>query len=67
MSAWTNVPKPAESSVTSVTYTGGSPIGLLLALTYTTVTAGGSSVLTGWGKVAAPSVSSWVSVARPTT
>lgn len=67
MTAWTNVPKPQESSVVSVTYTGGDPIGLLLALTYSTATSGAPSLITGWGDIQKPTVSSWVSVAKPTT
>lgn len=63
---WQNIPKPQESSVTSYTFTGGDPIGLLLALTYSQQTAA-TSVVSGWGDVDKPSVSSWTTVAKPTT
>lgn len=43
--AWTSVPKPAAtSSVIGNSYTGGEPIGLLLALTYSQVQT--SSIVT---------------------
>lgn len=42
--SWSNVPKPSPTtSVITQVYTGGDPIGLLLALTYTQVST--SSVL----------------------
>lgn len=60
--AWTNIPKPQESSVSSLS--GGEPIGLLLALTYTVV---GSSVISGWTDIQKPTTASWVTVAKPAT
>lgn len=66
MTAWTPIPKPTESSVTSTSMSGGDPIGLLLALTQTTFTSS-SSVITGWTGTAKPTVASWISVAPPTS
>lgn len=66
MAGWTNVAKPSESSVTSSAFIGGQPIGLLLALTQTTVISS-TSVISGWSSVSKPSISSWTSVAKPTT
>jgi len=52
VTTWTDVPKPtATSSVTTVTFGGGDPIGLLLGLTYSSVT-GSTTVLTNnWTNV----------------
>lgn len=47
MANWTNIAKPPSDSRTTVnTYTGGDPIGFLLALTYSTVTQ--SSVISSF-------------------
>ncbi len=59
--AWIPVPKPTETSVLS--FAGGDPIGLLLALTKTTIV---TSMTTGWGDVAKANSSVWSSVAKPT-
>ena len=58
---WTEVSKAAETSV--FVTGGGEPIGLLMALTYAETQ---SSVLTGWGITTKPTVSSWITVAKPT-
>ena len=63
MAAWTQVPKPTESSVVTLSG-GGEPIGLLMALTYTTT---GSSVVSGWTDVAKPVSSTWTAVVKPTS
>lgn len=60
--AWINVGKPSESSV--ISFSGGEPIGLLLALTKTIV---GSSVLTGWTDITKPTLQDWTTVVKPTT
>jgi hypothetical protein len=65
MSAWTSVPKPTESSVVTVGSGGGEPIGMLLALTYAGTQS--SSITSGWGDVAKPTISSWTSVLKPTS
>lgn len=59
---WTNVLKPAESSIT--TGISGVPIGLLIAITQSEDT---SSVLTGWTGIAKPVSSTWTTVAKPTS
>lgn len=59
---WADIAKPAESSITSMS--GGEPIGLLLALTKTTIN---SSILTGWSAIAEPTSSIWSLVAKPTS
>lgn len=61
MTGWTNVPKPTNPTVNI--FTGGTPIGLLLALTYTTVT---SSVASAWTPINKPTVYGWTSVPKPT-
>lgn len=61
--AWTSVPKPTETSILTVSG-GGEPIGLLMALTYST---SGSSVITGWTDIAKPVSSLWSLVAKPTS
>lgn len=60
--AWTSVGKPSESSI--VTVSGGEPIGMLMALTYTVMT---SSVLTGWTDISKPTSSTWSAVSKPTS
>lgn len=62
---WINIPKPTESSIATVGGGGGEPIGLLLALTYAGVSS--SSIITGWTEIPKPTVSSWVSIAKPLT
>ncbi len=58
---WTPIEKPSESSV--ISFSGGEPIGMLMALTYTVV---GSSVLTGWTDIPQPTSSVWTLVNKPT-
>lgn len=62
MSAWTPIPKPNESS--TLGFSGGEPIGMLLALTKSVIV---SSVITGWTDISKPSPASWISVAKPIT
>jgi hypothetical protein len=52
---WTKLPKPAP-----LVNTGGSPIGLLLALTYARTTG------TGWTKVTKAAGTSWTKLTKPT-
>ena len=70
--AWTNVAKPTRES--EITFTGGDPIGLLLALTYSTATIVANDwteVLKpssqNWSKITKPSTSNWSNVTKPTT
>ena len=60
---WTDIPKVGTSGSTDL-YTGGDPIGLLLALTYTTITPiqGGTS----WTDVPKASGTSWIDVPKAT-
>lgn len=54
MSNWTNVPKPTESSILSQTIIGGLPIGLLLALTQSSIVSSSSSITSGWTAIPKP-------------
>ncbi len=67
MSAWTNVPKPTESSVSSQVFSGGTPIGLLLALTQSSIISSTSSVTSGWSDIPKPTSSVWTLVGKPTS
>lgn len=58
---WNPISKPSESSVSS--FSGGEPIGLLLALTKTVIT---SSVVTEWTNITKPTVPNWTNIAKPT-
>lgn len=63
VNAWTNVPKPAESSI--ITFIAdGSPVGMLMAITRSTQS---SSIITGWTDVPKATSSLWSLVAKPTT
>lgn len=54
--SWTNLPKPA-----SATLLAGSPMGLLLALTYATTVPGA----TVWYNVTKPSNTTWSNITKP--
>lgn len=58
---WTNVTKPTESSITT---SGGTPFGLLMALTSADSV---SSVITGWTNITKTTSSTWTLVAKPTS
>jgi hypothetical protein len=61
--SWTPVPKPLPtSSVITNVYTGGDPIGLLLALTYSQVSTG--SVITGIWTPISNNSTSWTDVPK---
>lgn len=62
---WTDLAKPSPIVISSITtFTGGTPIGLLLALTQSTGTV--SSVVTGiWTEVAKAFNTSWTDVPKP--
>lgn len=60
--AWVNIAKPAETSVLS--FSGGVPIGLLIALTTTTIS---SSIISGWSSISKPTTSSWTAVTKPSS
>ena len=63
--AWTNVPKPVESSV-AILGTFGEPFGLLMAITSVMTTT--TSITSGWTNIAKPisSVGAWTNLAKPT-
>lgn len=65
MSAWTNVPKPTESSVLTGTV-DAQPFGLLIAIT-SVVGLQQTSITTGWTDVSKPTSSTWTLIAKPTT
>lgn len=56
--SWTKRPKPSDE----VTITGGNPIGLLLALTYSST----PTKVTGWTKITKPSGTSWTKITKAT-
>ena len=55
---WTKVPKAITRGTTAL---GGSPIGLLLALTYSASSPG-----TGWTPITKPSGTSWTKITKAT-
>lgn len=59
--AWTNILKPAESSVS--TGNTGEPIGLLMAITQS---ATSSSITSGWANINKPTSSTWTTIVKPT-
>lgn len=65
--AWVRIPKPTRGGTSVLSYSGGEPIGLLLALTYSSITGVSSTAGTDWTKVAKPTVSGWSKIAKPTT
>lgn len=64
--SWGNVPKPSPFRVSSVaSFTGGEPIGLLLALTYSQMTI--SSVVSDvWIDIAKPVSTTYTKVPKAT-
>lgn len=64
--SWTDIPKPLPTtSVMSNNFSGGSPIGLLLSLTYSTVTQ--SSIVTGiWTNISKASGTTYTNIAKAT-
>lgn len=65
--SWTTVTKPVgTTSVVTVTYSGGTPIGLLLALTQSSVI--GTSIVTTdkWTTVTKASGTSWTTYPKAT-
>lgn len=58
--SFTKIPKPSgTTSVITQTYAGGDPIGLLLALTYSSVIGQTSVVTSKWTGVSAPNPLIW--------
>lgn len=58
LSLWTDVPKPSNTTVLTQE---GTPIGLLLALTYAT----SNTTVKGWTGVTKPSGTSWTDINKP--
>lgn len=71
---WTDIPKASGTPFTSIprigtsgsssVYSGGDPIGLLLALTYTTITVVDGS--TSWTDIAKAANTSWSDIPKAT-
>lgn len=63
---WIDLPKPISYVVSStLTFTGGIPIGLLLALTQSSITGVSSVVTSKWTDIAKPFATSWTDVPKP--
>jgi O6-methylguanine-DNA--protein-cysteine methyltransferase len=64
--SWANVPKPSPvTSIITKTFTGGDPIGLLLALTYSQVAQ--SSVLSNiWTNIPKGQGTTYTNIAKAT-
>lgn len=64
---WTPVPKPSNTSSTlSLQYSGGDPVGMLMAITRSSI-IGATSVMTLlWTDVAKPVGTGWSNVAKAT-
>lgn len=63
---WTGVPKPAATtSVMSFQFVGGTPLGLLLAITTSSVIGVTSTVTSNWTSVAGHATP-WTSVPKAT-
>lgn len=60
---WTDIPKVGTSGGSQV-FTGGEPIGLLLALTYTTVTQIPATTL--WTDIQKAAGTSWTDIPKAT-
>lgn len=62
-SSWTSIPKPPTTS-SIVSFTGGQPIGLLLALTQSTQTVvpGGDN----WTRITKATGQTWTSIPKAT-
>lgn len=64
--SYTDIPKPlGTSSIISLTFSGGQPIGLLLALTQSSVIGVTSIVTSLWTDIP-ENTSAWVDVAKAT-
>lgn len=64
--SWTNIPKPsAISSTVGYQYLGGTPIGLLLSLTQTSIIGVTSVVTSKWTDVAKAAPISWTNIPKP--
>lgn len=59
--AWIPILKPAETSVLSM-IEDAAPFGLLIAITQPVMS---SSLTSGWGDVANPTIASWIGVSKP--
>lgn len=64
---WTNIPKPVgTSSVIANLFTGGQPIGLLLALTQSSFIGTSSIVTSLWTDVPKPTKPLWTNIPKAT-
>lgn len=64
---WTPIPKPANtSSVIGLQFSGGTPVGMLMGITQSSL-IGITSVITGiWTDVPKPSTLTWTNVSKAT-
>ncbi len=60
MTTWTKIPKPVNTVETT---TPGTPIGLLLALTYAT---SGTVVIDKWTKIVKAAGTAWTKITKAT-
>lgn len=63
MTTWTNIPKPTDGSGTH-TVSPGMPIGLLLALTYSTSSTTPATSI--WTNITKASGTSWTNIPKAT-
>lgn len=65
--AWTNVLKPTNTSSTmSLSYSGGSPVGMLMAITSSSIIGIQSVLTSSWTDVPKPNPLSWTTVIKAT-
>lgn len=65
--SWTNIPKPSNTSSTlSLTYSGGDPVGMLMAITHSSVIGIQSVMTSTWTDVPKPVGTGWSNVVKAT-
>lgn len=65
--SWTNIPKPSNTSSTlSISYSGGVPVGMLMAITSSSIIGINSVMTSTWTDVPKPVGTGWSTVAKAT-